>query len=116
MNYETREVLAGAYKGKDISERPRLTHVVEIDERDREVRVLCRIVRLDSLCDRVVESGPTCPRCAAALEKILGSGFKEHGGRGSSCLCSACAFGRDKLRGQLGPLHLYMQKPPHRDV
>lgn len=64
--YTVHGVLAGAYKGKDISARTLLTHASQ-DETDSSV---CK--RAKNLCD-VVESGPvTCPLC---LERIAKRGL-----------------------------------------
>jgi len=68
--YETREVLAGAYKvGGPESAKRLLSHSVELDSTGRALRVLCRNVKLDSLCENGSEahgpgSRPSCGRCA----------------------------------------------------
>lgn len=64
--FETRAVLAGAYKGKRLSERQLLTHTVRLDD-GRFAAVLCGTVDLDSMaeCEEDdIEAEPTCPRCA----------------------------------------------------
>lgn len=74
MRLETREVLAGAYV-RDIRDTRLLTHAVEVNERGREIRVLCNRVTFDSLADagsltefqRGLE--PTCPACARAWRR-----------------------------------------------
>lgn len=63
--YQTRSVLAGAYKSRK-SLTSTLTHKVEVDEQGTEIRVVCGRVELDHISD--VWSGdanaaPTCPRC-----------------------------------------------------
>lgn len=65
--YETWAVLAGAYRGADLSKRSLLTHTVcEPFVRGVE-RVLCRKVNMDSLTqseEAGIDSKPTCPVCA----------------------------------------------------
>ena len=74
MKIETREVLAGAYK-RGVRDTRLLTHAVEVDERGRELRVLCSRVKFDSLADRgsltEFQRGfePTCPACARAWRR-----------------------------------------------
>lgn len=65
-NYETCAVLAGAYKGKRLSQRSTLTHTVRLNE-GRFAEVLCGTVDLDSMADSEADdpdAPPTCPRCA----------------------------------------------------
>jgi hypothetical protein len=67
---ETRAVLAGAYRGPDVSRRQLLTHAVAVDETGRELAVLCNRVGLDSLADRQASdpsAPPTCPSCVRRL-------------------------------------------------
>jgi hypothetical protein len=71
VRWETRAVLAGAYRatrghspGPDRTTR---THLVGIDAAGNDVRVKCRGVKIDSLADTYagdVNAAPTCPRCA----------------------------------------------------
>lgn len=73
--FEVRGVLAGAYAAR--SPKSLLIHAVEVDERGRELRVLCERVKLDSLVDRHGMSGetaPTCRTCATRLAKALSGG------------------------------------------
>lgn len=76
MRTETRAVLADAY-GPRRSAQTLLTHAVELDEEDREVRVLCNRVKLDSLADRFALSEadrqalPTCAVCARAVRQAV---------------------------------------------
>jgi hypothetical protein len=61
--FETRAVLAARYVKLDKC----LTHVVETDESGFETRVLCRKVRLDSVCDAGgsnPDAPATCTVCA----------------------------------------------------
>lgn len=61
--FETRAVLAGRYVKLDKC----LTHVVELDESGDEARVLCRKVKLDSICDAYADdttAPATCTVCA----------------------------------------------------
>jgi len=64
MSYQTRNVLAGAYKARPKS---MLSHVVEVDADGYDLRVLCKRVDLDSIVDSG-EGGhdrpATCPVCA----------------------------------------------------
>jgi len=70
---ETRGVLAGAYRGRDIEARPNLTHLVFVGPTGSELRTGCRV---DNLVDTYghdrafLASRPTCPTCAAKWEKI----------------------------------------------
>ena len=59
-------VLAGAYKGRDISERALLRHA-SVNGGDT---ALCGTVKADSLCDMEEEGLPTCAKCLAKLEKM----------------------------------------------
>ena len=81
--YETRGVLAGAYKGRarkgleGQAAGPRLlTHSVEVDgpwPTGRDVRVLCNRVPLDHMADSYggdVNAPPECSVCRARLERI----------------------------------------------
>ena len=64
MHYETRFVLAGAYKKS--SPGTFLSHTVATDDVGRE-RVLCKRVKLESLADPEAgdsTSRPTCQTCA----------------------------------------------------
>jgi hypothetical protein len=66
VRWETRAVLAGAYRGKGL-DRSTLTHLVGIDAAGNDVRVKCRGVKIDSLADPYASDpdvAPTCPRCA----------------------------------------------------
>lgn len=76
MRFETREVLAGAYRGSRRSLVATRTHDVELDDAGREVRVSCGRVQLDHLADRFavwdeseLTAAPTCPRCFKIWEK-----------------------------------------------
>lgn len=67
-----RAVLAGAYRGKDLADRPCVTHAVLVDADGSEqgTATLCRRVKLDRLVDVYGMDGasdlhaPTCPECA----------------------------------------------------
>lgn len=58
-NTTTHDVLAGAYKGKDIEERPCHSHASE----DQGETAICGRVAEGHLCDVVIEGPPTCPLC-----------------------------------------------------
>lgn len=70
--FETREVLAAAYPTRAIERRTQktfLSHTVEINENRSEVRVLCKRVKLEHICDpganpNGLQDKPTCPVCA----------------------------------------------------
>jgi hypothetical protein len=63
--YETREVLAGAYRAG--LPGTMLRHAVEVDEAGHAVRVLCNRVALDSLADRNAGDPHDEPTCRACL-------------------------------------------------
>ena len=70
VSYETRAVLAGAYLPGN--RRSTLTHAVEVDDEGRVLRVMCRVVKLESLADRCAHdpgATPTCERCAKRTKK-----------------------------------------------
>ena len=65
MTFTTMAVLAGVYRGKDISERVLLTHAVSAESG----KAACGI-RADNLTDDGRgETEPTCPRCLVAWLK-----------------------------------------------
>lgn len=59
-------VLAGAYKGRDVSARTLLTHA----STDGGVTALCKRVKVDSLCDAEEQGPATCPTCAARVRSL----------------------------------------------
>ncbi|HTP97938.1 MAG TPA: hypothetical protein VMN56_01350 [Casimicrobiaceae bacterium] len=72
VRWETRGVLAGAYRGTkrgggQRADKATLTHALGLDAAGNEVMVGCRGVQVDNLCDVPLETEPTCPRCRAAL-------------------------------------------------
>ncbi len=74
---QTLHVLAGCYRGRDISERELLTHLVFLNG-NVSVRTGCA-VPLDSLVDEYsdpegLDKRPTCPKCAAKWDKIRSAG------------------------------------------
>jgi len=74
---ETRGVLAGAYRGRDIGERATMTHLVFVGPppREEDLRTGCQ-QPVDNMADvysvSVEESAerPSCPACAKKWEKI----------------------------------------------
>lgn len=58
-------VLAGAYRGRKVSERALLTHASS----DGGRTALCRRVQPDMLCDMVEDGPPTCPTCRARADR-----------------------------------------------
>lgn len=71
----TRGVLAGAYRGKALEERPMVTHAVIVDAEGWELgeKTVCGRVALDRLVDRYGMgndlAAPTCPACAKRAAK-----------------------------------------------
>lgn len=76
VSTQTRGVLGGAYKGRDISARALLTHLCAVDADGMEYKVGCSGVKLDSITDQFghteegLKARPTCPICAAKWDKI----------------------------------------------
>lgn len=75
--YETRGVLAGAYRGKNVEERALRTHLVGLDGCGHEVRVVCgqnvdHIVDTYGHTDAELAAPPTCPKCLVRWEKNQG--------------------------------------------
>lgn len=67
MTYQTRDVLAAAYKGKRASLAAMRSHVVEVDVCGFPLRALCGRVEVESLADEFaadVSLAPTCAVCA----------------------------------------------------
>jgi hypothetical protein len=67
----TAPILAAAYKGRDVSGRPLLTHSILVDAAGDVERVLCGRVLIDSICDAGswTDETPTCKTCAAKLAR-----------------------------------------------
>lgn len=65
----TRAVLAGAYLKHKKALDSCLTHAVEIDGAGEPLRVLCKGVQVDNLCDVDEPGGPTCKACARRLAR-----------------------------------------------
>jgi hypothetical protein len=66
MKYETRAVLAEAYKGMRHPFIEMHTHTIEFEHYDADGRVLCSRVKLSSLADPAADdetAPPTCPTC-----------------------------------------------------
>ena len=64
--YEVRGVLAGAYRGKSVSERELLLHALAPGEE----KTLCRKLLAERLCDVDEPGEPTCEACLARLETL----------------------------------------------
>ena len=75
MKLFSAEVLAGAYKGKQISNRNLLIHIIQVDDNGNWLRVLCNSVNLDNLTTDTGDVGrePTCTRCIRKRIKIFKS-------------------------------------------
>jgi hypothetical protein len=69
--YEARDVLAGAYRGKDIAARALLTHWLA----EGAEKSLCKRIADESLCDI---GGPevTCPECARRMAVLVNKAAK----------------------------------------
>lgn len=75
---QTRELLAGSYRGRDIEDRVTRTHLVFCNGNDEWVRTGCR-----QPVERMADSGasseedlaavPTCPTCAKRYHKLHGT-------------------------------------------
>lgn len=85
--YETRGVLAGAYKGASADLKSTLTHLVEVEQvgpdvDDVEVMQTPSCVKKIHLADPdmdTVYARPTCPRCAKRYDKLGIAAFDERG-------------------------------------
>jgi hypothetical protein len=66
--YTVHGVLAGAYRGKDISARALLRHASQ----DESYTAVCKTVKADTLCDMVEDGDVTCPVC---LQRIAARGL-----------------------------------------
>ena len=77
--------LEGAYDGCVRGKGPRrdqvcLTHAVELDAAGSPTRVLCRRVKLDSMCDDGPKSDwPTCEECSKRLRRLPSYTINEEG-------------------------------------
>jgi hypothetical protein len=66
------DVLAGAYRGKDISARPLHTHAVILSRDGYPQRTLCRRVPVDHLSDLDRALGDvTCPECKRRIPAVV---------------------------------------------
>lgn len=84
--YQTRQVLGGAYRGRDVGSRPLLTHLVLRESvwnvgnqvhQDQDVKSGCR-QPVDNLADEYSDpegndKRPTCPTCARKWDKLQGT-------------------------------------------
>jgi hypothetical protein len=71
--WEPRSVLAGAYRGKEVEDRPLLTHAVWLDESHEELgeKSVCRRIDIGRLVDPYGMQGDepvTCPICRERVE------------------------------------------------
>lgn len=70
---QTREVLAGAYRGGIKECRSHLVHMEPYMTGTRAVRVHCKTVQVEHLVDELgcdIKARPTCPRCANAWDRL----------------------------------------------
>jgi hypothetical protein len=66
-------VLAGAYRARLPHASWLLTHACEVGADGFPTRVLCRRVKLDSICADLcvaTDEAPTCPACRARWERL----------------------------------------------
>lgn len=63
--YSVHGVLAGAYRGKDLSERTMLRHASQ----DNGETAVCKRVKQCGLCDWKEAEPVTCPECLARIER-----------------------------------------------
>jgi hypothetical protein len=69
--YDVRPVLAGAYRGRDLSKRPLRTHVAVLGADGYPTRTLCRRVEPENLADaEPAGAEPTCPACKERLAAL----------------------------------------------
>ena len=71
-HYETRQVLAGAYR-TGLKGHALLSHVAEVQEDGNVLRVLCGRVQIDSLADPCAgdpNDDPTCPVCLKQMARM----------------------------------------------
>jgi hypothetical protein len=74
----TAPLLADAYPPRQRKlDRKFLTHAFEIDSNREPIRVLCRKVQLDSVCDGATWTNdePTCATCAVRVRRLKANGF-----------------------------------------
>lgn len=64
--YSVHGVLAGAYRGRDVSQRATLTHAIIVGE-DKS---LCRRIEAGRLAGYSDSPDPTCPECASRLARL----------------------------------------------
>jgi hypothetical protein len=71
VTIETRGVLAGAYRGKDVSERSLLTHYLKVtDGGEWAAKSLCGRILGERLSDVDEREDATCEACAVKLAKL----------------------------------------------
>lgn len=71
--YETREVLAGAYKGRSVSRRVLLSHLADVSLPGDAVALCGRapnLVDAGGMGVGGLDARPTCPRCAKLWDKL----------------------------------------------
>jgi tRNA(Ile2) C34 agmatinyltransferase TiaS len=73
LTYEIRGVLGGCYRGKSVSDRLLLSHVVLTGDGSSEA-VLCDRLPVENLSDLTETGPPSCPVCARKLENLLKKG------------------------------------------
>ncbi len=77
VRYEARDVLAGAYRGKDLSERELLVHALGIDAAGRtDTKTVCRRIPEENLADANSLSPGTQPTCPVCIERLAKRGAK----------------------------------------
>lgn len=76
--YQTRGVLAGAYRGKDLAKRECLSHYYDVTEGNwGSAKTLCGRVNSDHLADPyAAEKNPaTCPACLERFARRAAKGI-----------------------------------------
>jgi len=78
--YQTRGVLAGAYRGKNVDQRSLITHTCDTEDPDE--RSLCKRVKPGHLVDEYgmtqaqLSAPPTCPNCLTRDPRFKGTGME----------------------------------------
>lgn len=106
QEFETRGVLAGRYRGRDIEERPLLTHTAWPESED----AICGTIKPGGLADTFLDPAgnalpPTCPRCLAKDPR-----FKRSASAKQSC--PECSY--EDRTGEVAPVdHSCEADPEH---
>lgn len=78
--YETRGVLAGAYKGKSTSDRLTRSHYFDVtDGMWSAPKTLCNSIQGERLCDQPGVEHADCPECVARFARRSAKGIAVFG-------------------------------------